>query len=955
MYYNDIYMENLKLIYEKYHKKKLLLLGDLNARVADIIYKNQLIKHNKNPDTVINTNGRNVHKWIEQRQDMVMLNGLIKENVAFDTNYTFFRGKLMSQNDLVFSNDPQSISFVTILPKMTQSDHCPVTIGYEIKLDTPLDFVHDCAYHTFNNDQYDINRRVKQSFRLDKIDIPKALEKLSVPFDIGTENNNTSATKLSNHIYDCFTTSKKEREEKIHISDNLLNCTSSHFKAIAEAHLLRYQSLSAENHPNAPTYLESWIKFDTLAREATNRELNVKVNKSWKSRKFDGKKLWQAVDWKGSAEQKTEKPAHEADTMKYFTSIFQSTKTKDHDTIMDIRDELDNYDNYVPSLDNPFTMEELEKALKLMGTGVSLDGIPPAVATILPQNIKENILELINRVFDGMYPGDWTRNILHSIKKDGHTSGDPKLRGIAIGLFLCRIYDIMVDERFCSWFKTNREQAAGTKGQGCPLQIFMLLLVIDYARQKGKDLFIGFLDYEKAFDFANRAGLVSDLMKNECGSKFTKAIAKMLTTTTYYPKSNKSFLSEGIPTDYGVTQGRRSSGSLFSFYVSDMPDALNDIEYDDYMDPLSLAQLADDSAIYAEKVKNLICKFRKIFEYSRKKNQVANIKKTVYGNFSSDPMLTPLEIEEAITLESIDPDKGYKYIGLFVFPTNDITQIIIFNINKRMGNFAKFHAWLDINELTPIEVKFLVYDSCVLGAVLYSCECWGDVSCVEEKLKEAELKAIRAILGVKTGTTIDLIYHELRRCSIVSKIRDRQFKFFSKISEMSANDAIAKMIVDMFEDSTMLNYYKNLDDKNGDREMREREERIHTSQQSMCRYYVGLNLTPKCDIYNAMLSDYYRVIISRWRLSNHRLNIETGRYTKPITNRKDRVCSLCGTIEDEEHVIFSCPRYNDIRKKYKLVVANKNTQTFLNPSYNEMKDTANFIYDVEKRRKELSL
>ena len=126
-------------------------------------------------------------------------------------------------------------------------------------------------------------------------------------------------------------------------------------------------------------------------------------------------------------------------------------------------------------------------------------------------------------------------------------------------------------------------------------------------------------------------------MKKRCGSKFTKAIAKMLSTTTYYPKSNKNHLSEGIATDYGVTQGRRSSGSLFGFYVSDMPEALNHVEYDDFMDPLSLAQLTDDSAIYAEKVHNLVQKFQKIFEYSRKKNQVANIKKTVYRNFSSNP------------------------------------------------------------------------------------------------------------------------------------------------------------------------------------------------------------------------------------------------------------------------------------------------------------------------------
>ena len=120
------------------------------------------------------------------------------------------------------------------------------------------------------------------------------------------------------------------------------------------------------------------------------------------------------------------------------------------------------------------------------------------------------------------------------------------------------------------------------------------------------------------------------------------------------------------------------------------------------MDPLSLAQLADDSAIYAEMLDNLITKFRRIFQYSDEKNQVANVKKTVYGNFSKNPRLTPLVVDNNIVLNSIDPVKGYKYIGLSVYPTNDITEIIQRNVNKRMMNFAKFHAWLSVLSLIHI-------------------------------------------------------------------------------------------------------------------------------------------------------------------------------------------------------------------------------------------------------------
>ena len=705
----------------------------------------------------------------------------------------------------------------------------------------------------------------------------------------------------------------------------------------------------------AGKYLESWVKFENLAKRAINDEMNVRVNKTWRDQKYDGKKLWKLIDWKGNAESKVEKPAHESDTMKYFKGIFQSTKTINNPVVSDIQDQLNKYNTHIPQLDNPFDMEELNTSLSQVGTGVSLDGIPPTVAKILPYNIKQNILDLINRVFYGDYPEDWSKQILHSIKKDGHTPANPKLRGIAIGPLLCRLYDIMIDIRFCSWFRPNKEQAAGKRGQGCPLQIFMLLLVIDYSREKNKDLFVGFLDYEKAYDYANRAGILTNMMENECGSNLTKAIARMFQTSIYYPKANRNYLSEGITSDHGVTQGRRSSGSLFSFYVSDMPEALNREEYDDFMDPLSLAQLADDSAIYAEKLHNLVPKFQKIFAYSKAKNQVANVSKTVYCNFTKHPKLSPIEIDDNVILDSVDPIKGYKYIGLLTFPTNDICEIIRRNINKRIVNFAKFHAWLSVNDITPVDVKLTVYDSCVLGTVLSGAECWGNVECVEEKLREKELTALHAILKVKRGTTIDLVYHELGICSVISKIYDRQYNFFQKICNMSADDAIVKLMIEKFTSCEMLTHYENLMNNNGTRERQEREQRIRASENSMCMYYCELDLLSKCLIYSSMLSDYYRTIISRWRLSNHRLNIETGRYSKPKTKREDRFCTLCNTLEDEQHVIFTCPRYDLIRDNYKELIKDRNINEFLNPGFDVMRQTASFLHDIEVKRVVLKL
>ena len=57
----------------------------------------------------------------------------------------------------------------------------------------------------------------------------------------------------------------------------------------------------------------------------------------------------------------------------------------------------------------------------------------------------------------------------------------------------------------------------------------------------------------------------------------------------------------------------------------------------------------------------------------------------------------------------------------------------------------------------------------------------------------------------------------------------------------------------------------------------------------------------------------------RLRTGAHHLRVETERWKKPRLPRSQRVCEKCtwgGTVEDEFHLLFECPRYHHIRLKY---------------------------------------
>ena len=61
----------------------------------------------------------------------------------------------------------------------------------------------------------------------------------------------------------------------------------------------------------------------------------------------------------------------------------------------------------------------------------------------------------------------------------------------------------------------------------------------------------------------------------------------------------------------------------------------------------------------------------------------------------------------------------------------------------------------------------------------------------------------------------------------------------------------------------------------------------------------------------------HRIILSKIRISNHRLAIETGRFSK--TPRSERICLHCkadnvSEIDDEQHLLLRCSRFSEFRK-----------------------------------------
>jgi len=91
---------------------------------------------------------------------------------------------------------------------------------------------------------------------------------------------------------------------------------------------------------------------------------------------------------------------------------------------------------------------------------------------------------------------------------------------------------------------------------------------------------------------------------------------------------------------------------------------------------------------------------------------------------------------------------------------------------------------------------------------------------------------------------------------------------------------------------------------------------INNSTRARCyTLYADFRFQPNLNLINI---EKVRVALSCFRVSAHRLEVETGRWHKqvavPFNERKYRTCLNC--LEDEFHFLLECPLYHELRRTY---------------------------------------
>ena len=124
----------------------------------------------------------------------------------------------------------------------------------------------------------------------------------------------------------------------------------------------------------------------------------------------------------------------------------------------------------------------------------------------------------------------------------------------------------------------------------------------------------------------------------------------------------------------------------------------------------------------------------------------------------------------------------------------------------------------------------------------------------------------------------------------------------------------------------------------------------------------------KCEDYlHQVTNTRHRIALTKLRLSNHKLAIETGRYSRPFKKPAERTCPICKIeMEDESHFLNICSAYQEERcsllhyleKEYIIKISrmspNRTFMFLINPPTGNVrikKPIAKHIFECFEKRK----
>ena len=490
------------------------------------------------------------------------------------------------------------------------------------------------------------------------------------------------------------------------------------------------------------------------------------------------------------------------------------------------------------------------------------------------------------------------------------------------------------------------------KGYRTSDHIFLLQTIVEKVVKKSPNqkLFAAFIDFKKAYDTVNRETLLNRIQNLGINGLLYKNIAAMYRKTEYLVKIGNGHL-EAINSNIGLKQGCPLSPMLFNIYI----DNIGEI-FDNQCEPIIIKDqkinhflYADDLVLISHSKEGLQRCLDKLQSFAEVKHLTVSIDKSKTMIFNK----TGKFIKHTFTIEGkiLEPVHSFCYLGFDINASGTTHSTInsLFDKAKKamrpiLNAISRFNM--------PAKVSLKLFHTCIAPIMLYNVENWAVLS--NKKLKNCTIntflemddakannlhrKFLKFILGVSKSCPTLTLMGETGELPLMLKGFRLMIKYWFRVSNLPNTTLAKKALLENVSLHTnwvatieKLMSCFNLTNSIETSNILDRVT-VKSIKSSYIKYWGTkvISNTGRLEFYKKIKKDFgfedyltlptfkERKTINKLRCSNHGLEIEKGRHQK--TPREDRKCKLCssGNIETEEHFIFHCNLYDNLKTNYEF-------------------------------------
>lgn len=411
---------------------------------------------------------------------------------------------------------------------------------------------------------------------------------------------------------------------------------------------------------------------------------------------------------------------------------------------------------------DPPSALEVAKAIHSLKTGKA-PGLDLITAEMLQADLPSAVdvlTPLIEKIWiSEELPDDWNKGLVITVPKKGDLSMCDNWRGITLLSIPAKVFCKIILDRLVKAVDPllRREQAGFRSSRSCTDQINTLRIILEQASEWQREVYLTFVDFEKAFDTLKWPSIWSRLLEIGVPPKIVRLLESIYRKYSCRVTHN-GLISEDITVHSGVRQGCLLSPLLFLVVLDGimlritgerrrgiewgLSNTLEDLDY------------ADDLCLLSHTHADMQAKLDDLRQEAAKTGLKINTRKTKEirsGVKNKSPLL--------IGTEAVERVHKFTYLGSVVSETGGSEEDIASRIAKARATFAQLRPVWQSRKLTR-RIKLKIFGSNVKSVLLYGCETWKVTKDISRQIQVFVNRCLRRILGIywpETISNIDLL------------------------------------------------------------------------------------------------------------------------------------------------------------------------------------------------------